>query len=146
MRILYFVFVGSLFGVAVGCNSGPDSDISLLEAGNETVSKPAIDSLKFTVSPSAVKVLKSVTDSERMKYVRATCLVGGCSGFSYDLKTTNDFDESADHLFVFNGVKIVIDKGSFELMSGASLDYVTTTETAGFVFKNPKSTKKPSSE
>jgi len=71
--------------------------------------------------------------------LRVTVSGGGCSGFQYgfslDENTTDD-----DRLFEHNGVKIVIDQVSLDLLKGSELDYVEELVGAYFRMKNPNAT------
>jgi iron-sulfur cluster insertion protein len=61
---------------------------------------------------------------------------GGCSGFQYQFK----FDEniaSDDHVFQTNGVAVVVDDTSLDLLNGAELDYVEELIGAFFQVNNP---------
>jgi iron-sulfur cluster insertion protein len=61
---------------------------------------------------------------------------GGCSGFKYVFKFTDENLED-DKIFLHQGAKVVIDELSLSLISGSKLDYVETLGQAGFEIKNP---------
>ena len=48
---------------------------------------------------------------------------GGCSGLSYGM-TFAEGAEMGDQEFDLNGVKVVVDPGSFPYLDGAEIDYV----------------------
>ena len=53
--------------------------------------------------------------------MRVEVLGGGCSGFQYQFK----FDDSMpddDHIFAANGVEVIVDDVSLDLLNGAELD------------------------
>jgi iron-sulfur cluster assembly protein/iron-sulfur cluster insertion protein len=67
---------------------------------------------------------------------------GGCSGFSYEMFFDGDIapdDEQAT--FGAEGVKVVVDPTSAQLLVGASLDYKDGLNQAGFAITNPNATR-----
>lgn len=71
--------------------------------------------------------------------LRLTVSGGGCSGFQYGFA----FDATAnedDHVFEKNGVKVVTDDCSLDLLAGSTLDYVEDLIGAAFQIKNPNAT------
>lgn len=68
--------------------------------------------------------------------LRVAVRPGGCSGFSYEMffdTEKDDTDVVTDH----QGVKVVVDPSSAQLLSGASLDYSDGLQGAGFSINNP---------
>jgi len=61
---------------------------------------------------------------------------GGCSGFSYVIEFA-DQPRTRDHVFEFEGVKVVVDPKSLVFLSGSTLDYETKLMQHGFKFVNP---------
>lgn len=68
--------------------------------------------------------------------LRLTVSGGGCSGFQYgfsfDDKTADD-----DHVFDHQGVRVVTDDCSLDLLTGATLDYVEDLMGSAFQIRNP---------
>lgn len=60
---------------------------------------------------------------------------GGCSGFSYGmaLDGVNDNDSVVD----IDGLKVVVDRDSLELVKGSEVDYVDDLTGRGFRIFNP---------
>jgi len=61
---------------------------------------------------------------------------GGCSGFQYGFS----FDKSHqvdDHLFERDGVKVVVDDTSLDLLAGSEIDFVEDLVGAAFQVRNP---------
>lgn len=90
------------------------------------------------ISDSAVKrinhLLKDEAEGSRM---RIAVEGGGCNGFQYKF----DFDTSKnadDKIFERDGVAVVIDETSLELVKGSMLNYVETLGFAHFEIKNPQ--------
>jgi iron-sulfur cluster assembly accessory protein len=68
--------------------------------------------------------------------LRVAVRPGGCSGFSYEMFFDTDVtadDKTAD----YNGVKVVVDPSSAQLLEGATLDYKDGLQGAGFAIDNP---------
>jgi iron-sulfur cluster insertion protein len=61
---------------------------------------------------------------------------GGCSGFQYGF-TFDNATQPDDHLFERNGVKMVIDDTSLDLLAGAEVDFVEDLVGSSFQVKNP---------
>jgi len=89
---------------------------------------------KLTMTSSCVKQLKQVLD-EPDQFLRVMVEGGGCSGFSYkfDIDTTVQDDDS---VFESDGVRIVADEMSLELIGGSEVDYVEELIRSAFVIKN----------
>jgi iron-sulfur cluster insertion protein len=64
---------------------------------------------------------------------------GGCSGFQYGFSFDNA-RQAEDHLFERDGVKMVVDETSLELLAGAEVDYVEDLVGSSFQVKNPNAT------
>ena len=61
---------------------------------------------------------------------------GGCSGFQYGFSFDNA-RQADDHIFERDGVKMVVDDTSLDLLAGAELDYVEDMVGSSFQVKNP---------
>jgi len=90
----------------------------------------------ITVTPKAAEKLKEFLKNEKKSHLRAFVQGGGCSGFSYGLKT-EDGPESGDIVIESNGVKIVIDPISASYLNGSTIDYGDNLVGGGFTFQNP---------
>jgi iron-sulfur cluster insertion protein len=64
---------------------------------------------------------------------------GGCSGFQYGF-TFDNARQADDHLFERDGVKMVVDETSLDLLAGAEVDYVEDLVGSSFQVKNPNAT------
>ena len=68
--------------------------------------------------------------------LRVAVRPGGCSGFSYEMFF--DSDMAADDLVTEkDGVRVVVDPSSAQLLTGATLDYKDGLQQAGFSIDNP---------
>lgn len=94
----------------------------------------------FAISESAGKRLRELLAGEADgAMLRVSVSGGGCSGFQYgfsfDAATTRD-----DHLFEKDGVMVVVDDVSLDLLDGAELDFVVDLIGSSFQVKNPNAT------
>lgn len=65
---------------------------------------------------------------------------GGCSGFSYEMFFDSRVDE-ADHVSETDGVRLVVDPRSLEMLQGAEVDYRDSLQGAGFHITNPNQSR-----
>lgn len=65
---------------------------------------------------------------------------GGCSGFQYRFSMDDAPLAEDDHVFVRDGVEVVVDAMSLELMEAGMLDFVTKLGASYFAIVNPNST------
>ncbi len=61
---------------------------------------------------------------------------GGCSGVSYAIEFADKI-RGRDHVFEFDGLKIVVDPKSLIYLRGSILDYEVKLMQHGFKFRNP---------
>jgi iron-sulfur cluster insertion protein len=61
---------------------------------------------------------------------------GGCSGFQYGI-SLDDQVGAEDRVFERQGVRVVVDETSLELLGGSVVDYVEDLVGASFQIKNP---------
>jgi iron-sulfur cluster assembly accessory protein len=86
------------------------------------------------------KVLQEQNQAEPT-LLRVRVVGGGCSGFSYDLRFDNQFDEKLDSKYEYHGVTVVVDKKSALYLDGTTVDYYEGLEKRGFTFDNPNAVK-----
>ncbi|MGD9796667.1 MAG: iron-sulfur cluster insertion protein ErpA [Acidimicrobiia bacterium] len=92
----------------------------------------------ITLTESAADKVRSLIESEgdAELSLRVAVRPGGCSGFSYEMFF--DSDIAADDLkHDVNGVRVVVDPSSAELLQGAVLDFKDGLQGAGFAIENP---------
>lgn len=63
---------------------------------------------------------------------------GGCTGFSYGMAL--DGEKPGDQVYSINGVKVVVDSESLELIDGSEVDYMDDLTGQGFKINNPNAT------
>jgi iron-sulfur cluster insertion protein len=93
---------------------------------------------QVSLSDSAAKRIASLIQQEGDAglMLRLSVSGGGCSGFQYGF-TFDNAVQPDDHLFERDGVKVVIDDTSLDLLSGAEIDFVEDLVGASFQVKNP---------
>ncbi len=91
-----------------------------------------------TLTPSAVDKVRNllVTEDDPSLGLRMAVRPGGCSGFSYEMYFDSDVGAS-DHVEKFDGVNVIVDRQSVELLRGAVLDYEDGLMGTGFAINNP---------
>jgi iron-sulfur cluster insertion protein len=87
----------------------------------------------ITLTPSAATKVKDLIAAEGTEALalRVAVRPGGCSGFSYEMFFDTDV-AADDRLTEDNGVRVVVDEASAELLQGATLDYKDGLQGAGF--------------
>ena len=90
----------------------------------------------LSISAAAARRLQKVLAADPGAALRISVKGGGCSGFQYDFaidasRSDDDFVASRD------GVSVVVDATSLELMRGAELDFVDDLMGQAFKVKNP---------
>ncbi len=92
----------------------------------------------ITLTESAADKVRSLIESEgdAELSLRVAVRPGGCSGFSYEMFF--DSDIAADDIKQdVNGVRVVVDPSSAEMLTGAVLDFKDGLQGAGFAIENP---------
>jgi iron-sulfur cluster insertion protein len=92
-------------------------------------------SLELTQS-AAARVAAIATKQSKPAILRLSVEGGGCSGFQYKFGLTETI-EGDDAVAETNGVRLVVDPISLDLVSGAAVDYVENLGGAAFKVTNP---------
>ncbi|HXQ51749.1 MAG TPA: iron-sulfur cluster insertion protein ErpA [Stellaceae bacterium] len=93
---------------------------------------------QVSLTASAARRIAELRSQENAPdaFLRLAVSGGGCSGFQYGF--TFDKERRADDLvFARDGVELVIDEVSLELVKGAELDFVEDLMGAYFQVRNP---------
>ncbi len=86
---------------------------------------------------ATVKVKELIAqEGEDGLMLRVAVRPGGCSGFSYEMFFDTDKAED-DITNDYEGVQVVVDPSSAQLLTGATLDYKDGLQGAGFSINNP---------
>jgi len=99
------------------------------------------DSARFGITASAAKrvaALKAAEGNDALM-LRITVSGGGCAGFQYGF----DFDAESredDHIFERDGIKVVIDEMSLDLLAGGVVDFKEDLLGSYFSIENPNAT------
>jgi iron-sulfur cluster assembly protein len=90
------------------------------------------------VTPKALEKIREAFAREGVAEgrLRLGVVGGGCSGMSYSIRVDTR-QRPNDHLFEFEGVRIVIDPKSMIYLKGLRLDYKESLIYSGFSFENP---------
>lgn len=93
----------------------------------------------ITMTPPAVdKVRELIAQEEEAEVaLRLGVRPGGCSGFQYEMFFDANVDELSDLIKDYDGVKVVVDRDSAELLQGAEVDFEDGLQGAGFRISNP---------
>jgi iron-sulfur cluster insertion protein len=92
----------------------------------------------ITLTESAAKRITFLREQEQVGSANLRIAVsgGGCSGFQYGL-SFDDQTNSDDRVFERDGVGVVIDQVSLDLLNGAEVDFVEDLMGAAFRINNP---------
>ena len=88
----------------------------------------------FKITEKAASKIKEVIKDKTG--LRIEVVPGGCSGYMYNIVTENKVNND-DKIVEEKGVKVILDKESFDLLKGSKLDYVDSLQGAGFKIHNP---------
>ena len=93
---------------------------------------------QVSLSESAVKRIASLISAEgdASLMLRLSVSGGGCSGFQYGFSFDNAVQVD-DRVFERDGVKVVVDDTSLDLLAGAEIDFVEDLVGASFQVRNP---------
>jgi iron-sulfur cluster insertion protein len=103
---------------------------------SETVSE--IGERAITVTESAAKRIAFLREQEQVgdANLRIAVSGGGCSGFQYGM-SFDDQTNPDDRVFERDGVGVVVDDVSLDLLNGAEVDFVEDLMGASFQIRNP---------
>jgi len=91
-----------------------------------------------TVTANAARRIAFLIEQETGDglFLRVTVSGGGCSGFQYGFGFDDEI-KADDRVFEHDGVKVVVDETSLDLMGGAEIDFVEDLIGASFQIRNP---------
>jgi iron-sulfur cluster insertion protein len=81
---------------------------------------------------TALKIQEDAADS----FLRIAVSGGGCSGFQYGI-SFDDQKNPDDFVFERNGIAVIVDDTSLDLLNGSEVDFVEDLMGASFQIKNP---------
>jgi iron-sulfur cluster insertion protein len=105
---------------------------------SETGTMGDIAQRSITVTESAAKRIAVLREQEQVDDANLRIAVsgGGCSGFQYGL-SFDDQTNPDDLVFERDGVGVVVDDVSLDLLNGAEVDFVEDLMGASFQIRNP---------
>jgi iron-sulfur cluster assembly protein len=93
------------------------------------------------VTPKAAQRIRQIVAKEGVSGgLRLAVQGGGCSGLTYQFKIETG-ERPSDHIFAFDGAKVLIDPKSLVFLDGLTLDYTESLMQSGFVIENPNAQK-----
>ncbi len=100
-----------------------------------------ISAPSLSLSESAAKRVSWLIEQEGRNglMLRVSVSGGGCSGFQYGF-SFDDRQNEDDRTFGRDGVTVVVDEASLDLLNGSEIDYVEELIGASFQIKNPQAT------
>ncbi len=99
--------------------------------------------MSVVLTEKAAAEVKRIMESQKYEdhVLRVGVSGGGCSGFSYALGFSKDFDENVDAKYEYHGVPVVVDKKSALYLDGTTVDFYEGIDRRGFTFENPNAVK-----
>jgi iron-sulfur cluster insertion protein len=96
---------------------------------------------EVNLTPAAARRIGELTAAEGNPglMLRLAVSGGGCSGFQYGFSFDDTRGED-DVLFEREGVRLIVDRTSLELLAGAEVDFVEDLVGASFQVRNPNAT------
>lgn len=92
----------------------------------------------MTLSPSAAARVALIASKQgKPAILRLAVEGGGCSGFQYKFELA-DASEEDDLVVERDGVQLVVDAVSLDLIAGSVVDYVESLGGAAFKVENPQ--------
>ncbi len=99
-----------------------------------------MDAPALTLSPSAAARIAAIAAKQaKPAILRLSVAGGGCSGFQYQFGLA-DVPDPDDLVTETDGVRLVVDPVSLELVAGCVVDYVELLGGAAFKVENPQAT------
>lgn len=91
----------------------------------------------LTLTPSAAKRVAAIAEKQaKPAILRLSVEGGGCSGFQYKFDLAGAA-EADDRVSETDGVKLVVDPVSLDLVAGSVVDFVESLGGAAFKVENP---------
>ncbi|MFQ5519080.1 MAG: iron-sulfur cluster insertion protein ErpA [Mariprofundus sp.] len=94
--------------------------------------------MAVTLTEDAATKVQGLLDKEGNAEMNLRVFVsgGGCSGFQYGF-TFDDQIADNDTVVETQGVKLLVDQMSMDMLDGAEIDYQTSLQGESFVIRNP---------
>ncbi|MEZ5744625.1 MAG: iron-sulfur cluster insertion protein ErpA [Sphingomonadaceae bacterium] len=96
-----------------------------------------MDAPTLTLSPSAAARVAAIAEKQgKPAILRLSVEGGGCSGFQYQFGLAEAADDE-DAVVETDGVQLVVDPMSLDLVAGCTVDFVESLGGAAFRVENP---------
>ena len=106
-------------------------------AGASYLPRMPADAPEIALTPAAAARVAAIANRQnRPAILRLSVDGGGCSGFQYRFGFA-DAPESDDAIAETDGVRLVVDNISLDLVRGCAVDYVESLGGAAFRVENP---------
>ena len=93
--------------------------------------------MSVTLTPAAAKRVGWIAQRQgKPAILRLSVEGGGCSGFQYRFDLAEDADND-DSVSETDGVRLVVDPVSLDLVAGSTVDFVESLGGAAFKVENP---------
>ena len=94
----------------------------------------------LSLTPAAAARIGAIAERQgKPAILRLTVEGGGCSGFQYKFDLT-EAAENEDAVSETDGVRLVVDPFSLDLVAGSTVDFVESLGGAAFKVENPNAT------
>ena len=100
------------------------------------------DTFTLAVTEAAARQILHVIEQHGLPEtagLRAGAVEGGCSGYNYDVQIV-DGPEPGDLILERHGARIFVNEFSLPLISGMTIDWISSMMESRFVFQNPNAT------
>jgi iron-sulfur cluster insertion protein len=102
------------------------------ESGNQVEERQVV----LTESASRQIAILKAQEQAQDAFLRIAVSGGGCSGFQYGFSFDKERHDD-DVIFERDGVGVVVDEVSLDLLNGAEIDFVEDLMGASFQIRNP---------
>ncbi|MGE3858127.1 MAG: HesB/IscA family protein [Dehalococcoidia bacterium] len=106
------------------------------------ITNAALQVASVSVTERAAEKAKTLLASKGAPdgMLRVFVVGGGCSGYQYGMAIAKEAETEDQVIEATGGVKVVIDRDSVPMISGAEIDYVEDLMKSGFTIYNPNAT------
>jgi iron-sulfur cluster assembly accessory protein len=94
------------------------------------------------ITKNAGKQLIRIANENKMKNILFYVKGGGCNGFNYKLKPTNNLPDKLDEVVKYEQINIIIDSTSVFHLLGTTIDWKKDIMGESFHFENPNASAK----
>ncbi|KAI3857901.1 hypothetical protein MKW92_002344 [Papaver armeniacum] len=119
-------------------NYSSSSSTAVVDESSSSAASSSVNQDDVHMTENCIQRLKELHAKQaKDKMLRLSVEAGGCSGFQYVFEL-DDEPKPNDRVFTKEGVKLVVDKSSYGLVKGATVDYVEELIRSAFVVtENP---------